>query len=377
MKIKIENVMIVDGTRNKRYKGDIAIKDERITAVGTVPEENYNEVIDGTGLIAAPGFIDTHSHSDLMVLSEPEVLPKIHQGITTEVLGQDGISMAPLPEKYISVWRDNIAGLEGDSNSINWNYHDTDGYLTEIEKERASTNVCYLLPHGNVRLEAMGMEGREASKEEIEKMKKIVRREMEAGAVGLSSGLIYIPCTYAATEELIELCKVVKEYDGIFVVHERSEADNIIESTKEIIRIGKESGIHIHFSHFKVGGRKNADKIDTVLRLIDDAEKEGIEISYDQYPYVAGSTMLGVVIPPWVHRDGKLLGIGSVQDDRIDCVASVEEGCGETVMLALIHALMCDRVVLEVASTNLRAIRLYERMGFIKTAEISSWYKII
>lgn len=326
MLTKIKNVRIVDGSGNPGTIGDVAIRDDRFLAVGTVPELAYDEEIDGTGLTAAPGFIDTHSHSDLMVLAQPSVLPKIHQGITTEVLGQDGISMAPLPPEYIAEWRGNISGLDGDSDEIDWNYRNVDGYLNAIAKSGPATNVCYLVPHGNIRLEAMGMAGRPADDADLEKMKKILHREMRAGAIGLSSGLIYIPCTYAKTEELIELCRVVKEYDGVFVVHERSEADDIIASTKEIIRIGKESGVHIHFSHFKVAGRKNGEKIDTILNLLDEAEAAGVEISFDQYPYVAGSTMLGVVIPSWAHEDGKLLERLHNPADRARIKADMENG---------------------------------------------------
>ena len=304
MLIKISQVKIVDGSGTPVYIGDIAVRNQKILAVGTVPALNYERVIDGTGLIATPGFIDTHSHSDLMVLAKPEVLPKIFQGITTDVLGQDGVSMAPLPLKYIPQWKINIAGLDGTSDEVDWTYQTTEGYLKEIEETKTTINTAYLVPHGNIRMEAMGLEDAEPTEKQLQKMKQIVRREMEAGAAGISSGLIYIPCAYSKTEELIELCRVAAEYDGVFVVHQRSEADDIIASAKEIIEIGRQSGIRIHFSHFKVAGKNNWDKIDTMLGLIDDAEKEGIQISFDQYPYVAGSTTLGVVVPPWAHGGG-------------------------------------------------------------------------
>ena len=246
----------------------------------------------------------THSHSDLQILTDPEVRPKVMQGITTEVLGQDGISMSPLPKQYISPWRKNLAGLDGDSDDINWEYETTENYLKMVEAARPGLNECYLVPHGNIRMEAMGLENRQPNEEELEKMRQITRREMEAGAIGLSTGLIYMPCAYSESKEIIEMCKIVAEYDGRFVIHQRSEADTILDSMEEVIKIGRESGVKIHYSHFKVCGKKNWDKIDGVIELLEKAEAEGIDVSFDQYPYVAGSTMLGVILPPWVHDGG-------------------------------------------------------------------------
>lgn len=305
MKTLIKNGLIIDGTGKKGYKADIYIEEKIIAGIGEFAEKiDGATVIDAAGLVVAPGFIDTHSHSDLQVLTNHEVLPKVMQGITTEVLGQDGISMAPLPQKYIGPWRKNLAGLDGDSDEIDWSYETTDNYLNMIEKAKPGLNECYLVPHGNVRMEAIGLENRQPDEGELQIMKSIVRREMDAGAYGLSTGLIYMPCAYSETNELIELCKVVAEYDGVFVIHQRSEADSIIASMKEVINIGRKSGVKIHFSHFKVCGRKNWDKVDEVLGLLEEAEKEGIRVSFDQYPYVAGSTMLGVILPPWVHDGG-------------------------------------------------------------------------
>lgn len=310
MAILVKNTTIVDGTGEKAYNGAIYIVGEIIEKILTEEKEinefecKADKIIDAGGFVCSPGFIDTHSHSDLEVLSKPQLLPKLHQGITTEVLGQDGVSMAPLPLEYIEPWKKNIAGLDGKNDDIDWNYEDTEHYLKMIEKVKPALNECYLLPHGNVRMEAMGLEDREATKEDIDKMCEITRREMESGAIGLSSGLIYMPCAYSKTEELIEMCKVVKEYNGLFVVHQRSEADTILDSMDEIIRIGKESGVHIHFSHFKVCGKNNWDKLDGMFEILDKAKNENIEVSLDQYPYIAGSTMLGVILPPWVHDGG-------------------------------------------------------------------------
>ena len=310
MDILIKNARIIDGTGQPEYPAAITILGDRIHKIIADPAEassyeaKAGRIIDAAGLVCAPGFIDTHSHSDLKVLSQPQLLPKLKQGITTEVLGQDGISMAPLPLAYIEPWKKNLAGLDGEDPSLDWTFQDTDNYLKLIEEAGPALNEAYLLPHGNVRMEAMGLTDREPAPEELKRMCDITRREMEAGCIGFSSGLIYMPCAYGKTEEIIEICRIVKEYDGVFVVHQRSEADDILSSMDEIIRIGRESGVRIHFSHFKVCGKQNWSKLPGMLAKLDEAGAEGITVSLDQYPYIAGSTMLGVILPPWVHDGG-------------------------------------------------------------------------
>ena len=233
-----------------------------------------------------------------------------------------------LPKRYISPWRKNLAGLDGDSDEVGWDYETTEGYLRALEEKGVGLNESYLVPHGNVRMEAMGLDNRKPSADELERMCGIVRREMEAGAFGLSTGLIYMPCAYAETAELIELCKVVAEFDGAFVVHQRSEADTILSSMEEVIEIGRRSGVKIHFSHFKICGRKNWGVIDCVLELLDHAAAEGIRTSFDQYPYVAGSTMLGAILPPWAHDGGtdKLLARLSDASLRKRMMLDIESG---------------------------------------------------
>lgn len=318
MGIIIKNIRIADGSSAPAFYGNIYVEEDKITKVEAIDkqcnkqdtgvlmaeEDQKDTVIDGTGLTAAPGFIDTHSHSDLKILTEPEVLPKVMQGITTEVLGQDGISMAPLPAAHLSSWKKNLAGLDGESEAISWAFDTTDKYLKAVEEAVPGVNEAYLVPHGNIRMEVMGLEDRRPTSEEIDRMCEVTRREMQAGCYGLSSGLIYIPCAYGGTKELIAMCRIVAQYDGVFVVHQRSEADDILTSMQEVIEIGRQSGVRIHFSHFKVCGKENWDKIDEVLKFLDQAKEEGITISFDQYPYVAGSTMLGIILPPWAHDGG-------------------------------------------------------------------------
>lgn len=327
MKILIKNGLIADGSLNKPYEANILIEDDKIVKIGIIDDE-VDKIIDARGKVVAPGFIDTHSHSDLVNLVNPYNEIKIRQGVTTEILGQDGISMAPLPKEHINSWRKINSAFNGDSDEINWEYETTKNYLSMLEENGVGLNQGYLVPHGNIRLEAMGLENKKANPSDIEKMRQITRREMEGGALGLSTGLIYPPCVYGDMEELIEMCKVVAEFDGIFVTHQRSEADFIIESMKEILTIGRESGVKVHFSHFKVCGKNNWKYIDEAFKLIEEGRREGIEVSFDQYPYVAGSTSLGVILPPWVHEGGteKLLKRLESKDNREKIIEDIESG---------------------------------------------------
>lgn len=304
MRILIENGLIVDGKGNKGHYGSVLTDGRKIAMVSHNTDCSADKVIDAAGHVVCPGFIDTHSHSDVQLLVTPFVEAKIRQGITTEILGQDGISVAPLPAKYITDWRMNLAGLDGDDESIEWDFGTSADYLNKLEHNGVGLNEGYLAPHGNIRMEAIGLDNRLMSAYELDKMKYIMNREMESGVLGLSSGLIYTPCTYGDSSELIELCKVVQQYNGVFVVHQRSEADDILSSMDEVINIAKKSGVRIHFSHFKVCGKKNWNKVEDVLNKLDGAKADGIDVSYDQYPYVSGSTMLAVILPPWVHDGG-------------------------------------------------------------------------
>ncbi|WP_419787058.1 N-acyl-D-amino-acid deacylase family protein [Pseudodesulfovibrio sp.] len=303
MSIRIDNARIIDGSGAPARKGSVRIEGDTITGVSTgLPDAD--QVIDAGGLVVCPGFIDTHSHSDLAIMEEPYILPKLRQGVTTEILGQDGISMAPLPKEHIPAWRKNLAGLEGESDSLDWAFINTDGYLARLEQSGVGGNVGYLIPHGNVRMEAMGLDDKPATEADLDVMAAILRRELKAGGFGLSTGLIYPPCTYGDKREMEVLCSVAAEFGRPLVIHQRSEADTILDSMAEVLDIGRTTGVHVHFSHFKICGKNNADKFERVLGLLDQAAADGLEVTFDQYPYVAGSTMLGAILPPWAHAGG-------------------------------------------------------------------------
>lgn len=295
---------IIDGTGRPGIVADIAIQRNWILAIDVpgslsgAPEE-----IDCKGLVIAPGFIDTHSHSDIRVLAEPALPMKVRQGITLEVFGQDGISVAPVRASDRPQVEQQLAGLDGRLGR-DWDWESVAEYLEAIDRANPSIDCSYLIPHGQVRLHAMGMEDRRATSEEIAAMQALVRKSMREGALGLSTGLIYPPCCFADTAELIELARAVAEFDGIFVAHMRSESDYLADSVAEMIEIGKATGVRTHISHFKVAGRENWGVIDRLLETIHQAQSEGLRLTADQYPYIAGSTMLGAILPPWAHAGG-------------------------------------------------------------------------
>lgn len=306
MRIRFDNSQLIDGTGSAPRPATVLVEDDMISAVvdGADTTLAADLSIDAAGLTLCPGFIDTHSHSDLIIFEEPMVWPKLRQGITTEFYGQDGISMAPLPEEFISRWRKNIAGLDGTSDAIDWQYKTTDGYLNQLAESGVGPNVCYLVPHGNVRMEAMGLGQQLASDNELRSMCEILQRELDSGGFGLSTGLIYPPCTYADTRELTALCQVAADNGVPLVIHQRSEADGILESMQEVLSIARATGVHVHFSHFKICGKYNDPKYPQVLDLLDRGRDAGLRITFDQYPYVAGSTMLSAILPPWAHAGG-------------------------------------------------------------------------
>lgn len=299
----LKRALIYDGTGRPPTTGDIAIDRGTVLAIDAEGALQGVEEFDCRGLAVAPGFIDTHSHSDIRVLVEPQLPMKVRQGITLEVFGQDGLSVAPVRAEDRRQVTEQLAGLDGRLDR-EWEWQTVAEYLAAIDRARPSLDCAYLVPHGQVRLAAMGMEDRRATADEIAAMQQLIRDGMREGAVGFSTGLIYPPCCYADTAELIELARAVAEFDGIFVAHMRSESDYITDAIAEMIAIGKASGVRVHISHFKIAGRENFARIDAVLAMIHAAQAEGLRLTADQYPYVAGSTMLGAMLPPWAHAGG-------------------------------------------------------------------------
>lgn len=299
----IRNGKIIDGTGSPWYYGDIGISNGFIKKIGKLNHIESVETIDAQRQIVSPGFIDMHTHSDLVILDEPLIEAKVRQGITTDLLGQDGIAAAPLPSEYVSPWKKNMAGLNG-TPPIEWDWRTVGDYISKIEANKPSYNLAVLVPHGNIRMEVMGLDNRLATDQEIEQMQRVLRRSLDEGAVGLSTGLIYPPCCFAEMKELEALCQVIAEYGVPLVIHQRSEGDEILESMQELVDMMKRCGAHLHFSHLKNCGKDNWHKTADVLKTIDLARADGLEVTFDQYPYTAGSTMLSAILPPWAHDGG-------------------------------------------------------------------------
>lgn len=310
--ILIKNGHVIDGMNNPWTKLDVAIKDGKIAKMERNMQAEAKEVIDAAGRVVTPGFIDPHVHSDLLCMKSEVHQIKLKQGVTTELLGQDGISVAPVSDETKPLWQSQLKGLNGDIGD--WNWSSIEEYLQVLRKANLLGNVTYMVPHGNVRTLVMGWEKREATAEEIAKMCELVEIGMEQGAIGFSSGLVYPPNLFSATEELTEMCKVVAKYDGCFVVHMRNESFSILEAIDEMLHVARESGVRLHISHFKVMGVRNREYYPEALKKMEDARAEGIEVTFDQYPYTAGSTVLAAMLPPWMHEGGTVQMLERLKD---------------------------------------------------------------
>lgn len=300
--ILIKNGIVVDGTNNPWTKLDIAVQDGKIMRMAKSIDSKAYKEIDASNNVVCPGFIDTHVHSDLLC-TKPEIHQvKLKQGVTTELLGQDGISVAPVSPLTKELWQKQLKGLDGDIGD--WEWFSVKDYLEHLDNCKMLGNISYLVPHGNIRTLVMGFDEREATRYEMLEMRKLVEKSMDEGASGFSSGLVYPPNVFSSTEELIEICKGVAAKDGCFVVHMRNESFNILNAVDEMFEVARESGVRLHISHFKVIGTRNRHFYPEVLEKMEKARDEGIEITFDQYPYTAGSSVLHSILPPWMHDGG-------------------------------------------------------------------------
>src|SRR5215469_10177901 len=308
----IRHASIYDGSGAPSVQGDVAINGDKIAAVGAV-EGTARAEVDASGKAVAPGFIDVHSHDDLAVFLAPAMDFKTMQGVTTDVVGNCGMGAAPF-STAAAMFR----ALHGRAEVPAWD--DYPSYFDQIDRSPPSLNVAVLAGHGTLRLAAMGNARREPSASELEKMRAWLADAIDAGAVGLSTGLIYEPGRYAGTEEIIELAReIAKRGGGLYASHMRNEAAGLLDSVRETIRIGEEAGVPVQISHHKASGSENWGKVRESLKLIDDARRRGVDVTADQYPYTSGSTIFAAVVENGAldDRAAKRGGIGRVPAEKV------------------------------------------------------------
>jgi N-acyl-D-amino-acid deacylase len=306
----VRGAAVLDGTGADPELVDVVV-DERgvIARLGWGASAPGAEVVDGRGLVLAPGFVDLHSHSDLYTVVREGGgtpigdSPKLLQGCTAQVFGQDGISAAPVSDDDLDDHMSFLAGLDGTIPRKSWTWRSFGEYLAAVRASSA-TRTAVLVGHATIRRLVMGDEARPATASDIEQMQGALVRAFDEGACGFSSGLVYVPAAYATSEEVAALCEVVAARDLPFFVHVRSESDRVVEATDEVIDVAAKTGCHLHYSHIKAAGRHNWHKVVTLIDQIDAARGAGVPVSADVHPYIAGSTSAIVLLPPWIQAGG-------------------------------------------------------------------------
>jgi len=303
---------IVDGTGAAGYQADIAITRDTIAAIGEIPAEAAGSEISVNGRIVCPGFIDIHTHTDFSLLINPKAESKIRQGVTTEIGGNCGGSIAPVRENTLKGAQFQLKdyGME-----VDW--RDMGDFLGKLEDAKIGINYGTLVGNGTVRNVAMGLGERSATQNEIWKMKNEVARAMRQGAMGLSTGLIYTPSLYANTDEIVELAKVTTQHNGIYATHIRGEGETLFKAIEEAVTIGEKANIGVEIAHFKASGRENWGKAKRALEMLDEARDRGVDITADRYPYLAGSTGLTYLLPTWSKDGGTDTMVQRLKDPQI------------------------------------------------------------
>jgi N-acyl-D-amino-acid deacylase len=296
--VLIKGGTIFDGTGAPGRRADLAIVGDRVEAIGALPHATAKTVIDASGRAVAPGFINMLSWSTESLLVDGRSQSEIRQGVTTEIFGE-GSSMGPLNDEMKQRVKEQQTDLKYE---IAWTT--LAEYLAHLERRGVSPNVASFVGAATLREHVVGLENKPATPGQLTAMRALVRREMEAGALGIGSALIYAPGTYASTEELIELCTVAAEYGGMYISHLRSEGDRLLEAVDEILRISHEARIPAEIYHLKAAGSANWPKMDAALRAIEGAQRRGLPITADMYTYTAGATGFDACLPPWAREGG-------------------------------------------------------------------------
>ncbi|MFW9781126.1 MAG: amidohydrolase family protein [Candidatus Heimdallarchaeota archaeon] len=302
----IRHGKIVDGTGNPGYFADIGVNNGQIVKISrNINDKLGKKVINASDMIVCPGFIDMHSHTDVVLPVYSGMDAAVHQGITTAVVGMCGAGLAPVPTDKLEIFKEHFKSPVFGYVPIKWSSYSD--YLSEMDKLRIPANLVFVVGFETIRIAGgPGFENRAPSENEFEEMKKYATEAMEAGAFGMSTGLIYAPQIFAKTEEIIDVAKVVGKYNGLYFSHIRDEANNLLSAVKEFIEIVEKSNCRGgQIAHFKVAGKNNWGASKDSLRLVEEANEKGISITFDQYPYNRGQTSLVTALPPWA-REGDL-----------------------------------------------------------------------
>ena len=291
----ITNGYIIDGTGSPWYRGDVAIRGDRIITVGSLRNISARDTIDASGLVVSPGWIDMLGHSEYSILSDGRALSKITQGITSEITGEV-TSVVPVNERTLR----ELSFAR--TNRVDWT--DLNGYFARLERGGTAINLGTYVTVGSVRRYVMGDANRAPTPEELQQMRELVAQAMQQGAIGLSTGMIYAPATYAKTEEIVELARVAASYGGGYASHIRSEGSRLVEAINEAITIGERAGTWVQIHHLKASGKANWGKMPAAVAAIESARARGIDVTADQYPYRASGTGLDAIIPSWAHAGG-------------------------------------------------------------------------
>ena len=309
----IINGKIIDGSGSPPYPGHVGIKGDRISKIEVGPPLIGNRVIDAEGMMVCPGFVDIHGHSDYFLLINPQAESKVRQGVTTEIGGNCGYSAAP------------IFGEEADERkaeyrrqfSLDLNWHTVEEYNNLLERTGISINFALLAGHNTIRASVMGKENREPGRRELQIMCSTLEKSMGEGAFGLSTGLIYPPACFSKKDEMVALNDVVRGRKGVFATHIRSEDDSVLEAINEVVEIAKDACVSLQISHLKTSRKRNWDKLDRMIEIIEKAREEGTDITCDRYPYIASNTGLQAILPNWALEGDKKIRISRLKDKAL------------------------------------------------------------
>lgn len=301
--ILITNGRVIDGAGNPWKWADVAVENDRIVALGTLRGAAAKQVINADGRFVTPGFVDFHTHSDLQPLADPLYECKTRQGVTLDVIGQDGLGLAPVTSETAAQLRSQLAGWNGDPPNVEWNWRTVTEYLDRFENTTA-INVAMLVPHGTVRLMVMGTDNRAPTQDELDKMRALVDQCMREGCVGLSTGLTYTPGMYATDDEIVELCKMLRPYGGYYCPHHRNYGMQALKGYSDSVEIARRAGVPVNLTHAHFGFPVNKNRAPELLALFDRARRDGVDVTLDTYPYIAGATYMHAILPSWVHEGG-------------------------------------------------------------------------